>query len=257
MTGSNHPGRGPIGLVLALDTAGAQGSAALGRLGHGEGTPEDGPLEMELLGRGELRAQEEHASLLIPRIRAMMEGAGVAVGDLGGIVVGAGPGSFTGVRVGAATAKGLARALSVPLWAFSSLGAAAAGMEGSSLHPRCVLFDARGQRVYVGAYMVSEDRVETLLEPTAATLQEVLEGLIPPGALLMGDGALRHRALLEGADHPVLPPPAGVPDARGLLRLLRLAPTTPPLDDPGRWEPEYLRPSGAERIWKNRTSGET
>jgi hypothetical protein len=68
----------------------------------------------------------------------------------------------------------------------------------------------------------------------------------------MGEGALRHRAILEEAGHPVLGPPFGYPTAEGLIRLLSLDPETPPLEDPGRWEPEYLRASGAERIWKTR-----
>ena len=68
----------------------------------------------------------------------------------------------------------------------------------------------------------------------------------------MGEGAVRHRAILEEAGHPVLEAPFGQPTADGLIRLLSLAPETPPLDDPGRWEPEYLRASGAERAWKTR-----
>lgn len=253
------------GLILALDTASREGSAAIGAPLRGKGS------RVEVLARTNLRAKEEHAALLIPRIRRIMEDVGAQMKDFAGIVVGAGPGSFTGVRVGAATAKGLARALDLPLWAFSSLAAAAAedgsgrvsgerltlsppGSDGvlisdfDTLRPRCVLFDARGNRVYAGAYRLGHEGFETLLEPRAADLSEILGGLIPTGAVLMGDGALAHRAVLEAAGHPVLPPPFGRPTADGLIRLLSLAPDTPPLEDPGRWEPEYLRASGAERM---------
>ena len=66
--------------------------------------------------------------------------------------------------------------------------------------------------------------------------------------------ALRHHVVskLEEAGHPVLPPPFGEPSADGLLRLLALNPDIPPLDTPGRWEPDYLRASGAARMWKTR-----
>lgn len=255
------------GLYLAMDTSGRNGSVALGkRMGpwaEGGGVGQ-GAGEVEVLARTALAAEEEHAALLAPRIRDLLVEVGAEAGELEGIVVGAGPGSFTGVRVGAATAKGLARALEIPLWAYSSLAAAVvvgetpradpgAGPSAvSSLHPRCVLFDARGDRVYAAAYRVAHGTLETLVEPTAATLSEVLEELIPPGAILMGDGALRHGDLLGEAGHPVLQPPAGVPSADGLLRLLALDPEAGPLTDPGRWEPEYLRASGAERTWKTR-----
>lgn len=262
------------GLVLALDTASGEGSAAIGgRVGGGDH-------RLEVLARVGLEAREEHASLLIPRIRQLMEKIGAGLEEFTAIVVGAGPGSFTGVRVGAATAKGLARALNLPLYAFSSLAAAAAedgsgrfreeGLALSSsphrsdgilisdfdtLRPRCVLFDARGNRVYAGAYRLGDSGFETLLEPRATELAEVLSGLIPPAAFLMGDGALRHRAILESAGHLVLPPPFGRPTADGLIRLLSLAPDTRPLKDPGRWEPEYLRSSGAERMRKAGSKG--
>lgn len=266
--GGEHPFGG---LLLAMDTAGREGSAALAtRNGGGSG-------RLEVLARVSLRAEEEHASLLVPRIQALMEEIAADREELSGIVVGAGPGSFTGVRVAAATAKGFARALNLPLWAFSSL-AAAAMEDGSSpvavgqgdptwtgdrtevllssdfdtLRPRCVLFDARGDRVYVAAYRLVGRRLETLLEPHASTVGEMIDGGLPPGALLMGDGAVRHRNLLEDAGHPVLPAPFGRPTASGLIRLLSLHPDMPPLDDPGRWEPDYLRASGAERMWKTR-----
>lgn len=259
------------GLLLAMDTAGREGSAALATRIDGD------PARLEVLARISLRSEEEHASLLIPRIQALMNEVAADREELSGIVVGAGPGSFTGVRVAAATAKGFARALDLPLWAFSSL-AAAAVEDGSTrgavgqghpawtedrpgarltsdfdtLRPRCVLFDARGDRVYAAAYRLAEGRLETLLEPHASTIAEMLDGGFPPGALLMGEGAVRHRDIIEDAGHPVLPAPFGQPTASGLIRLLSLHPDTPPLDDPGRWEPEYLRASGAERMWKTR-----
>jgi tRNA threonylcarbamoyl adenosine modification protein YeaZ len=274
-----------------METAGREGSAALATSLDGDRT------RLEILARTSLRAEEEHASLLVPRIQALMEEVGADGSELSGIVVGAGPGSFTGVRVAAATAKGFARALNLPLWAFSSLAAAAvngespgwtvaeeggAGAGGrdpgaetvggraegaiafrgmrstggspfDALRPRCVLFDARGDRVYLAAYRLDGGRLATLLEPRAATVREVMEEqLLPPGSLLLGDGALRHRAILEEAGHPVLPPPFGQPSAVGLIHLLSYDPDAAPLEDPGRWEPEYLRASGAERMWKTR-----
>jgi tRNA threonylcarbamoyladenosine biosynthesis protein TsaB len=261
-------GRSPGGLVLAMDTAGPEGSVALARSAMSPGWGSGGELEQpsvpspvpwETLAERILRPEDEHASLLVPSIMALLEEASAHRGWLSGIVVGAGPGSFTGVRVGAATAKGMAWALGIPLWAFSSLAAAAADLHGKPLpgesvqdQVRCVLFDARGDRLYAAAYGFGRGYPETLLEPRATSVGEALDGLIPPGALLLGDGAQRHRARFEEVGHRVLPYPAGRPTARGLLHLLALDPGRRPLDDPGRWEPCYLRESGAERMWKTR-----
>lgn len=122
------------------------------------------------------------------------------------------------------------------------------------LRPRLVLFDARGDRVYAAAYKTTPGSVDTLLAPRATTISEVLDDLVPPGALLMGDGAERHRSFLEGAGYSVLPSPAGLPSAEGLLRLLLMVSGLDPVGQVARWEPEYLRESGAERMWK--TKGE-
>jgi tRNA threonylcarbamoyladenosine biosynthesis protein TsaB len=208
--------------------------------------------KVEVLALTTLKAEDEHAALLIPRIQGLLEEAGRDRSELDGIVLGAGPGSFTGLRVGAATAKGMARALDLPLWAFSSLAGAAAAVDVDPLRPRCVLFDARADRVYAAAYRIIHGSLETLLRPTASTVSELVEHLIPTGSLLMGDGVVRHRALLEGSGNPVLPLPQGLPSAHGILRLMALEPAPSPLDDPARWEPEYLRESGAERMWKAR-----
>ncbi|MDF2697777.1 MAG: tsaB, partial [Labilithrix sp.] len=114
--------------LLAFDTSIAVGSVAVGLGG-------------ELLASATLDERKEHASRLVPSIEKVLERAAMRITDVGGIVVGEGPGSFTGVRVAAATAKGLAHALGVPLWAFSSLAAAALAEDAGPT--RYVLFDAR------------------------------------------------------------------------------------------------------------------
>jgi tRNA A37 threonylcarbamoyladenosine modification protein TsaB len=109
-----------------------------------------------------------------------------------------------------------------------------------------VLFDARGSRVYAACYRTVGGRLEELVSPLATRVEEVLEGYVPPGSLFVGEGALRHRDRIVEAGYDVLPPPAGMPTAPALLQLLDL--TDPqPLDDHDAWEPEYLRPSSAER----------
>lgn len=236
--------------ILAMDTSGREGSLALGLF-----VPED--RTVEILVESRIEAEREQAARLIPQIQGLLEGRGLVPADLGGLVVGAGPGSFTGIRVGVGTAKGMAWASGVPLWAFSSLAGAAAEVEQEPMRPRAVLFDARADRLYAAAYRETDGNIKTLLDPCATTLHEVLDrDLIPPGSFLLGDGALRHRDLLEAIGHPILGPPWGGGSARGLLRLLSLDPSAAPLDDPGQWEPDYLRETGAVKLAKHAGGGE-
>ena len=88
--------------VLGIDTATSRGSVALAREG-------------EVLTSGDLHERGAHARDLVQRIDRLLAGTGLGPGDLQGIVVTLGPGSFTGVRVGLSTAKGLAYALDIGL----------------------------------------------------------------------------------------------------------------------------------------------
>ena len=237
-------------LLLALDTSSAVGSVAVGR---GE----------DLLGRGWLLRQGEHASALVPQIAATLKAAAVQREQVHGLVVGRGPGSFTGLRIAAATARGLAKALRIPLWHHSSLAAGAASgdaelpeslsgrqnspplrrPDAASAFPHYVLFDARSDRVYAACYRFLPDRFETLVEPTASTLSRILEAPIPEDSLFCGDGALRHAAKIAEAGHRVLPLPTGLPTAEGLLRVHRLCGEEELTSPRGSWQPEYLRSS--------------
>lgn len=231
MSGTRATGQGDA--LLALDTSGPLGSVAVGR----------GPT---VLARVTLSEPREHASGLVPAIDVALRMAGVSRRDFCGVVVGEGPGSFTGVRVAAATAKGLAHAWGVPLWAVSSLTASALASEAGRV--RYVLFDARGDRVYGACYGVGTVGVQELVAPHGGTLRDALAGDVPAGAVFLGEAADRHRAVIEAAGFPVEGSQADCL-AVGLLRYLSLHPSTPPVSDPTGWEPAYIRASSAERLW--------
>ena len=213
-------------LLLAFDTSSAIGSVAVGREGV-------------VLAHAELEEQRKHASALIPAVRSVLLEAGVDKSELDGIVVGEGPGSFTGVRVSAATAKGMAHALGLPLWPVSSLAATALSVGGHGI--RYVLFDARKQRVYGACYGVGKMGIETLVFPHAGTLREVLASEIPTGAVFCGEGSCHHRLVIEGAGFEVQPFPVTYPGANGLLRYIQLDPNTPSVAAMRGWEPRYIR----------------
>ncbi|HEX5725088.1 MAG TPA: tRNA (adenosine(37)-N6)-threonylcarbamoyltransferase complex dimerization subunit type 1 TsaB, partial [Longimicrobiaceae bacterium] len=167
---------------------------------------------------------------------------------LAAVVVGAGPGSFTGVRIAAATAKGRVRALGVPLFAFSSLLAAAAAQRGAG-HPVCALFDARNREVYAGCWRFAGEEIAEVLAPVAAPLDEVLarlRGGEPPR--FTGAGAALHRAAVEAAFGPGAVAGEGGSLAAALLWLARAVPERGWVADAAAWEPDYLRAAGAERI---------
>ena len=222
-------------VLLALDTSTPVGSVAVAG-------PEG------VVARAVLTRQAAHASGLVPAVGEVLDAAGLERTALEGLVVGEGPGSFTGVRVAAATAKGLSAALDLPVWAVSSLAAAALAGAGATV--RYVLFDARAERVYAACYGVGSSRVETMVPVHATELRDLLDDDVPAGAVFFGDGATKHRAVLEGAGYAVAPDSGSASLADGLIRWVRRDPERPPLDDVAGWEPEYVRASGAERLWR-------
>jgi tRNA threonylcarbamoyladenosine biosynthesis protein TsaB len=98
-------------LLLGIDTCGPSGSVALGRLAG---------RDLEILGQIELEGRS-YSSTVVAAVAELLAGAGVGLGDLGGIVAVNGPGSFTGVRVGLSAVKGLAEPGQIPVVAVSRL----------------------------------------------------------------------------------------------------------------------------------------
>lgn len=224
------------GPILALDTSGPIGYVAVS----------EGP---DVVAHLRLEDQGRHAARLVPAMETVLDAAGAEAKDLVGIVVGEGPGSFTGVRVAAATGKGLARALGIPLYPVSSLAAAAAnGPDQHAAEIRYVLFDARGERVFAACFEIGPHHLDPHIAPHAGNLRSVLERDVPEETVFLGSGAERHRSAIEARGHRVLSPPWGEPAADALLRALALMGSAP-VTSLSTWEPRYLKSSSAERAW--------
>jgi len=145
-------------------------------------------------------AHPGHATRLLAMAQELLSEAAIGWPDLGRLAVGVGPGTFTGLRVGVATARGLAQSLGVGLFGISSLRALAAGLRESPGGVLAVI-DARRGEVFAAAY---GSGLEELLEPRALApglIGETLAGLDPPAEpwTAIGDGALRYRAEIEAA----------------------------------------------------------
>lgn len=156
-------------LILSFDSATSTATAALVRDG-------------ELLGE---RAVPSRG--LLAAIDELLVAAGVAPTDLDAVACGVGPGSFTGLRIGLAHARGLALALEVPVAGVSTLAALAAGAPGAM-----PVIDARRSEVFALV-----DGAEVCVRPEELPLD--------PGGLCVGDGAVRYRGLLEAGGAHVPP----------------------------------------------------
>ncbi len=219
-------------VILGLDTSTPTGSVAVGR---------DGELLLESL----LAVRATHSEVVLPEIHRLLTGCGLDASDLEAVVVGGGPGSFTGVRIAASLAKGICHARGLELYSFSSLAAVAAGAGCAGLV--CTMFDARRGQVYAAGYRVGVN-VEEIFPPRAAPLGEVLDDL---QELQMwhfaGDGAGAGSDAIQAVGGQLLPEETWVPRAGSLLRLVKLAPGEGRVADPQTWEPRYVRLPAAQR----------
>ncbi|HEX8245654.1 MAG TPA: tRNA (adenosine(37)-N6)-threonylcarbamoyltransferase complex dimerization subunit type 1 TsaB, partial [Longimicrobium sp.] len=201
------------GPVLALDSSTRGGSVAVGV---------DGRVAAERV----LPPSAGASSLLMPAVDEAVRTAGLSPRDLAAVAVAGGPGSFTGLRIAAATAKAIVRALGVPLFAWSGLMAAAATLRLGG-RPVCALFDARNREVFAGCWRFAEGSVDEILAPCILKVDDVIERVRGSSPLFTGDGAALHAAVLEAAagagtvsEHGDESP------AAGLLWLARAVPRT-------------------------------
>ena len=184
------------------------------------------------------RGQSER---LVPMIEEVMAAAGLDYGALEAIAVTRGPGGFTGVRIGLATARGLGLALGCPVMGVSNFEALAAPKPGPG-QVLAVVIDAKRAEVYVQAFRAEEPgAAPSPAGPGRALRTEALDEALPPGPLmLVGDGAALAAPALGAAGRSLELPGAGEPclaaqAARLAAGRPRPAPETPP---PG---PIYLR----------------
>ncbi|QSB15571.1 tRNA (adenosine(37)-N6)-threonylcarbamoyltransferase complex dimerization subunit type 1 TsaB [Natronosporangium hydrolyticum] len=184
-------------LVLAIDTATAATSVAVVRLVDGEAAAE--PVRRRHV---DPRGHGEH---LAPLVRAALAEAGGRPADLTAIVAGTGPGPYTGLRVGLATAAAMGQALSLPTYDVCSLDGLGAILPGNGL----VATDARRREIYWAIYT---DRTR-VAGPGVARPEDLLPTIAAHGVGQgYGEGALRYRAALgvPVAAEPVYPDPVAL-----------------------------------------------
>ena len=223
--------------ILALESSATACSAALCRDG-------------ELLAQSFQCSGLTHSRTLLPMVNDLLKNCGEAVEDVDVIAVAAGPGSFTGLRIGAATAKGLAWAGEKPCAPCSTLESMAwqcAHMGGDI----CAAMDARRNQVYCARFRAENGGLTRLTPDRALGLDELSEEIRASGApqILVGDGAHLVRGALEERGLPCSPMPPhllyqtawGV--ARCALRMARAG----ELVSAAAMAPSYHRLSQAER----------
>ena len=120
--------------------------------------------------------KKTHSQTLLPMIDEVVTMLGMDLHEIDAIAVSGGPGSFTGLRIGSATAKGLGLALEKPLIHVPTVDAMAYNLWGSDALI-CPIMDARRKQVYTGIYRFEEHQLMTLKEQWAAPIEELLEEL--------------------------------------------------------------------------------
>lgn len=197
-----------------------------------------------------------HAETLAPAIEFTCRQAGVALREVSVVAVDVGPGLFTGLRVGVATAKALAMGLRVPMIGLSSLDLLAFGVRQTSRLIVTVI-DARRAEVFYALYRSVPGGVQRLDGPHVSSAEELAAELMARNeeALLVGDGALRYADAfgdVRAAD--IAEVGSAHPSAASLVELAHPRAVREEFVQHWEIEPLYLRKSDAELNWERRAS---
>ena len=224
-------------MLLAFETSAKAASVALFQDG-------------KLLGEGYQNTGLTHSQTLLTMTEDLLKNCGVTINDLTDVAVAAGPGSFTGVRIGVAAAKGLAWGKELPCWGVSTLEAMALGLgvQDGYILPT---MDARRAQVYTALFLAENGVVTRIFDDCAIALTELKERIekLDKPVFLVGDGStLTYNTLKDEIPALVLPPEHKMHQRAvgvGLAAMAAIA--RGETGDAEALAPNYLRLSQAER----------
>jgi len=201
----------------------------------------------------QLAGQRAHAAAIVELVDRCLHPLGLRPNDLAGIVVGDGPGGFTGLRIGWAAAKGIAQERGLPLVAIPSLLAAAAGAAAVvGAVPIVVCFDALRGDVFAAQYVVHTSWVETVMAPNVCTPADLMaRSPVRPRAVVV-DAPSTGAFAEPWSGTPPLSLASLRPAAVSLLATKPLAGAGRLLEDLSTAEPEYGRQAEAQARWEAR-----
>jgi tRNA threonylcarbamoyladenosine biosynthesis protein TsaB len=229
-------------LVLAIETSTPQASVAIGS--------QQGTHAAILVTRS--RGGDE---VVVPAIQQVLSLAEVDARRVSGIAIGVGPGLFTGMRVGIATGRAMAQALSIPVLGFGSLDVLAYGVRYSR---RMIVaaIDARRSEVFYAFYRPVQSGVTREGEYAVASAEALAAEIeaLPEEVLLVGNGALVYRRVLEelGGQVEFASPRHAFPEAAALAELAVPRFVREEAGRPSDVVPCYVRKSDAEIAWDRR-----
>ena len=192
-----------------------------------------------------------HAELLAPQIQAACSNADVSLRDLAAVAVDVGPGLYTGLRVGVATAMAIAHALRVPMVAVKSLDLIAYGLRHSGRVVAAVI-DARRGEVFHARYHCVPGGVQRISEPAVDTPDHVVSQIMAEGGetLVVGDGAVLYNSMFEGLRGVEIADRGFAhPSAESLVLLAHSMAVREQFLRPDEVEPFYLRRPDAQANW--------
>lgn len=212
--------------ILSIDTATETCSVAI----HQDG---------KLVTYAELNIAKSHATQLLSMINSCLAQSGLVKETLDAIAVSAGPGSYTGLRIGLSTAKGLCFALSIPLIAVNTLESMAAGMSKIALpYLLCPMIDARRMEVYTALF---DQRLQAIIPPHAEilTIDFMKEHLENHHIFFFGDGAIKSLGQIK---HPnAIFVDNRYPMARDLGEIALIKFISKDFEDVAYFEPSYTK----------------
>lgn len=192
-----------------------------------------------------LRQRQQHGRSLVPMIEQALANAQVRWDDLGAVAVSAGPGSYTGLRIGLSVAKGLCAARDLALVAVPSLDALAAQVQPFVSEGDLVgaAFNSRRGEVYAAWFAATDGRLETVHAPVAAPLTDPIPPLPNAGTVwLVGEGAALVSPLVAHPDVRVVPNSLLASDPASVARLGVARWRDGRVEDVASFEPDYLKP---------------
>ncbi len=228
-------------LILGIESATAQVGCAVG--GH-EG----------VLASAHSARSRRHAESLTPSIEFVCRQARIELTEIGAVAVDIGPGLFTGLRVGVATAKAMAQALRVPVIPISSLDLLAFPARFTDRMVAAVI-DARRGELFSALYRPVPGGVQRVTEPRVSTPDDLRAELQAQSddLLVVGDGAIRHREVFRSLVRAeVVTHGLAAPSARDLVLLAHHLALREEWVQPWEVTPTYLRKPDAEISWATR-----